>query len=348
MYTNELDEIALYDRQIRLWGMATQLRLRSAKILVINLGAVGGEVVKNLVLGGINTLEILDSSKVKEEDFLAQFFLPNNDDIVGQLKLPVVIEQIKDLNNRVNLSANTSSLSSIFSDSQETNNYLAKFDLIIGTELAKSEMLTLNEYTRNLNIPLYVCGLHGMFGYIMSDLIHHTATSEKDAGNQPREPNTKINRCKTITNVDYNKEENKEIVTIVDEFIPILEIFKSKELPKQLNRRQMKRLSAAFPLIFALFDIPRLENPEDTIDIEELRNKLKEVCAQFEIPETVINDEYLRLFSNQAYTEFSPVSAILGGCLAQDVIQFLSKKESPLNNCLILDAVKSEMPIYLL
>lgn len=338
----------MYDRQIRLWGMATQLRLRSAKILVINLGAVGGEIVKNLVLGGINTLEILDSSRVKEEDFLAQFFLPNKDDIVGELKLPLVIEQIKDLNNRVNLSTNTDDLSSILNDSQKAGSYLGKFDLIIGTELTKGEIFNLNDYTRNLNIPLYICGLHGMFGYILSDLLRHTATSEKDAGNQPRVPNTKINRCKTITKVEYNREDNKEIVTIVDDFIPILEIFKSQELPKQLNRRQMKRLSAAFPLIFSLFEIPRLEDPEETINIDVLRKQLKDICNQFGIPETVLNDEYLTLFSNQAYTEFAPVAAILGGCLAQDVIQFLSRKESPINNCLVLDAFKSEMPIYLL
>lgn len=328
--------------------MATQLRLRSAKILVINLGAVGSEVVKNLVLGGINSLEILDSSTVKEEDFLAQFFLPNDDDIIGKLKLPAVIHQIKDLNNRVNLSINTNDLFDVLDDTKNANSYFGKFDLIIGTELTKSEMFTINEYTRHLNIPLYVTGLHGMFGYIISDLINHTATSEKDAGNQPREPNTKINRCKTITEVDYNRKENKEVVTIVDEFIPILEIFKSKELPKQLNKRQMKRLSAAFPLIFALFAIPPFENPEESIDIEELRKKLLEICKEFEIPQSVLNDEYLNLLSNQAYTEFSPVAAILGGCLAQDIIQFLSKKESPINNCLILDAVRSEMPIYLL
>ena len=86
--------------------MATQLRLRSAKILVINLGAVGTEVVKNLVLGGINSLEILDDSSVVEDDFLSQFFLPN-ENVVGKLKLPLVIDRIKDLNNRVNLSINT-------------------------------------------------------------------------------------------------------------------------------------------------------------------------------------------------------------------------------------------------
>lgn len=324
--------------------MATQLRLRSAKTLVISLGAVGTEVVKNLVLGGVNTIEILDGSTVKEEDFAAQFFLPNDDSIVGQLKLPLVIDKIKDLNNRVHLSINTNPLETLLSDPL----YFGKFDLIIATELNKNHILSLNEITRSLNIPLYIAGLHGMFGYILTDLISHTAESEKDLGSQPRQANTKINRVKTITNVKQDVANSKEIVTIVDEFVPVKQIFTSHELPNQLNRRQMKRLSSALPIIFSLFDFERPKDPEDVVDVEELKLALKKTCETLHIPTLVITDEYVELFSQQAFAEFAPASAILGGCLAQDAIQFLSKKESPINNCLILDSLKSEMPIYLL
>ncbi|KAK6198562.1 uncharacterized protein RJT21DRAFT_440 [Scheffersomyces amazonensis] len=337
-----VEEIALYDRQIRLWGMATQLRLRSAKILLINLGAIGGEIIKNLVLGGLNSITILDDSKVKEEDFGAQFFLPNDESIVNQLKLPLVIEKIKELNNRVNLTIDTSSLTKVISDSQ----YLKQFDLIIATELDKSQLFELNSKTRELNIPLYATGGHGLNGYIITDLIKHTATSEKDVGNIPRKPDTKINRVKTITNVSYNETDKKEIITILDEYNPISEIFKSKQLPNQLNKRQMKRLSAALPLIFALFEIPKPINVEDDIDINLLKSTAISVCESFGIPSTIITEEYLNIFSKQAFTEFSPVAAIIGGTLAQDVIQFLSQKESPINNVLILDSIKSEMPIY--
>lgn len=326
--------------------MATQLRLRSAKILIINLGAVGCEIVKNLVLGGLNTIEILDNSKIQEEDYAAQFFLPNDDSLIGQTKLPHVIPQIKDLNKRVNLTSNTDDFNDYLS--KDDHDFFKKFDLIIATELSKDHIFKLNKITRDLKIPLYVTGLHGMFGYILTDLIEHKSISEKDLGNQPRQSNTQINRVKSITNVELMESENKEVVTIVDKFVPLDNIFKSKELPSQLNKRQLKRLTAAFPLIFSLFEFQRHLNPEDTIDISKLQEKGKEICESFDIPLSVLTDEYLEYFSNQAFTEFAPVSAILGGCLAQDVIQFLSKKDSPINNCLILDAIKSEMPIYLL
>ncbi|CCE72490.1 Piso0_000068 [Millerozyma farinosa CBS 7064] len=328
--------------------MGTQLRLRSTKILLINLGAIGSEVVKNLVLGGINSLEILDSSKLKEEDFSSQFFLPDKIENIGKLKLPLVIDQIKDLNNRVNLTINTATFESIFDNEDKANDYLSNFDLIIATEMPKASMIQLNSYTRKLNIPLYVAGMHGMFGYVLVDLIKHTSVVTKDMGNQPRRPNTKINSNKLISSVSYDEKEKKENITIIDTYKPISDMFSSKELPNQLNRRQLKRLSAAFPLIFTLFDVEKPTDIEDSLDVDMLREKACLVCEKHDIPTAVITDEYLDFFSRQAFTEFAPVAAIIGGCLAQDVIQYLSKKESPINNCLIVDTIRPEMPIYVL
>ena len=53
-----LEESALYDRQIRLWGLAAQQRLSSARVLLAGLPStpLGQELAKNLVLAGIATL----------------------------------------------------------------------------------------------------------------------------------------------------------------------------------------------------------------------------------------------------------------------------------------------------
>lgn len=326
------DEVALYDRQIRLWGTDTQLRLRSAKILLINLGAVGTEVIKNLVLGGLNTIEILDDSVVREEDFASQFFLPNDTSIVGTPKLPHVEQNIKDLNPRVNLSINTSHFES------QSPEYYLKFDLVVATELKKAEMLALNDVTRSLKIPLYVAGLHGMFGYILTDLISHESIIESEIGNQSRSPGP-INDVKSIVKVDV--VDKKEMVTVRDHFTPLRDIFSLKKMAGQLNRRQLKRLKGALPLIFALFDV-------EDVSEESLKAGLLAVCDNLGLPRSAVTDEYVGLFASQAFTGFAPTAAIVGGFLAQDIIQFLGKKESPINNCFILDAVLSEMPIYYL
>jgi hypothetical protein len=74
------DEMALYDRQIRLWGAQAQERIRSANILLISLRALGTEVAKSLTLAGVCSLTIVDDEPVKEDDVgVGQFFLRAED-----------------------------------------------------------------------------------------------------------------------------------------------------------------------------------------------------------------------------------------------------------------------------
>lgn len=74
------DEMALYDRQIRLWGAQAQQRIRSANILLISLRALGTEIAKSLTLAGVHSLTIVDDEHVTEDDIGgAQFFLRESD-----------------------------------------------------------------------------------------------------------------------------------------------------------------------------------------------------------------------------------------------------------------------------
>ncbi|VDM17863.1 unnamed protein product [Hydatigera taeniaeformis] len=54
------EEAALYDRQIRLWGLEAQSRLKKTKLLLIGLSPIAAEIIKNIVLCGVDTLTICD------------------------------------------------------------------------------------------------------------------------------------------------------------------------------------------------------------------------------------------------------------------------------------------------
>lgn len=69
------DEAALYDRQIRLWGVDAQQRLRSARVLLCGLGAAMSEVCKNLVLAGLQHLAVNDPTPATHRDLAAHLFL---------------------------------------------------------------------------------------------------------------------------------------------------------------------------------------------------------------------------------------------------------------------------------
>jgi ubiquitin-like 1-activating enzyme E1 A len=81
------DEIALYDRQLRLWGIEAQNRMRKAHVLLITMKALGNEIAKNLVLAGIGSLTVLDSGVVTESDVASQFFVTEED--IGKNVLPM-------------------------------------------------------------------------------------------------------------------------------------------------------------------------------------------------------------------------------------------------------------------
>lgn len=68
-------ETKLYDRQIRLWGLKGQQALRNAKILAIGVTGLANEVLKNIVLAGVDTITIASKKMVKVGDLSAQFLL---------------------------------------------------------------------------------------------------------------------------------------------------------------------------------------------------------------------------------------------------------------------------------
>ena len=69
------EELDQYDRQIRLWGIDAQKRLRKANVLIIGLGGLGSEVVKNIVLTGVNSITLLDWRNVVQEDLNSQLLI---------------------------------------------------------------------------------------------------------------------------------------------------------------------------------------------------------------------------------------------------------------------------------
>ena len=54
------DELAVYDRSIRTWGLDVQAKLSAAKVLVVGLPGAACEVAKNVVLAGVGRVDLID------------------------------------------------------------------------------------------------------------------------------------------------------------------------------------------------------------------------------------------------------------------------------------------------
>ena len=171
------EEIALYDRQIRLWGVKAQEKLRSAQILLIGMKALATEVAKNLVLAGIGSLTVIDHQNVTENDLCSQFLLSRGD--IGKNRAQAALPQILRLNPRVALHADSSP---IISKSPE---YFSPFDIIIATGLDIETLKNINAYCRIYNRKFYAADIHGMYGWAFADLISHDFVVEREKGNKP-------------------------------------------------------------------------------------------------------------------------------------------------------------------
>lgn len=66
-------EAAVYDRQMRLWGVEAQKRLQNSQVFISGLSALGSELVKNLVLSGMNVM-VHDPQQVTRSAVDTQFF----------------------------------------------------------------------------------------------------------------------------------------------------------------------------------------------------------------------------------------------------------------------------------
>ena len=75
----DADEAKLYDRQIRLWGVEAQNRMKNSKVLLVGIRGLNAEVCKNIVLSGIDTAHVLDPHPTVIADLAANFFLTPED-----------------------------------------------------------------------------------------------------------------------------------------------------------------------------------------------------------------------------------------------------------------------------
>jgi ubiquitin-like 1-activating enzyme E1 A len=87
------EEVELYDRQIRIWGIEAQKRLRSSSILITGATGLSAEAAKNLALAGIGriVLAIPENSKKRAQ----ACFFPSSDPELYRAKVAELNPNIK-------------------------------------------------------------------------------------------------------------------------------------------------------------------------------------------------------------------------------------------------------------
>lgn len=96
------DEKIRYDRQVRLWGKATQQQLQLTEVRVTGVASAAAEVAKNLVLAGVRSVVLDDEAAVGLNDLKTSFLLQGS--AIGEKRGDASARRLQSLNPYVAVS----------------------------------------------------------------------------------------------------------------------------------------------------------------------------------------------------------------------------------------------------
>lgn len=323
-------EAQLYDRQIRLWGLDAQKRLRAAKICLIGMRGLGCEIAKNLVLAGINSLCMVDPATVTLEDATSQFLAPR--DKVGTNRAEASLERLQQLNPMVEVTADSGK------PADKDVDFFKKFDIVIATTCPKDELVRINSICRAEKIMFYAGDVMGFYGFSFMDLIEHEYV--EDEVTQNIQPEKSADGGPDAKKAKLEEQVTKTVKKAMT-FVSLAEALKV-DWSSELYAKRVKRMDPSFFLLHVLFEFQEQEGhpPSPSTreqDLETLKAVRERTLTAMSVPVDKVSDEQLSLL----FSELSPVCAIVGGVLAQEVIKAISNKDSPHNNFFFYNPVDS-------
>merc|ERR1712029_1116895 len=195
-----------------------------------------------------------------------------------------------------------------------STDYFKKFDVVIATNCCKEELLRINSICRAENILFYAGDIFGFYGFSFMDLVAHEYVEEETETKSVKKKMGFVSMAETMK-VDWSSE---------------------------LYSRRVKRMDPSFFLLQILFQFqsesgfkPRPGNKME--DIEKLKQLRNVTLEKMKVPVSKVDDAMLEVL----FGELSPVCAIVGGVLAQEIIKAISNKDAPHNNYFFYNPIES-------
>ncbi|CAL8094963.1 unnamed protein product [Calicophoron daubneyi] len=304
------EEAALYDRQIRLWGIEAQNRLKSSRVLLL----------------GIAKLTVADGETVSSDDIALNFLLPV--DGVGKNRSKVVIQRVQALNPMVCVSAIPSKPEEL---PYET---LLEYDVIIlasGPPMEDLELwLKISRRLENLSTteqkPQLICAATvAAFGFSFTDCSVHEFVVEDLAKNKRGH----LNASNKVPKSTPGSVLTRKVVSY-----PSL----VKGLELNWSSLNVQLLPKHVPKGFFLVQVLRRCMPTDLpLTVDHLQKVWKEVAKSLAVDEGLLVEDDLRCCCVPAVPA---VNAILGGVVAQEIVRAITRKGAPHGNWSFIDGLR--------
>lgn len=228
------------------------------------------------------------------------------------------------------------------------------FNMVIASDLDLAPLSNINAACRFVNVPFYAAGSHGVYGFIFADLITHDYVIERERSNLPTELKAEtVTRSIVATSTKEENGRQVEMVTKREIYSPINLANTSPLQPEHLSSRRRKlQIPPLLTCLRALWEFQGLSGQSipshSHADLELFTKLATEKHKELQLPSETLRSEFLRSFLQNVGSEIAPVTAFLGGQLAQDVINVLGQREQPIQNFLLFDSEDSKGPVYAL
>jgi ubiquitin-like 1-activating enzyme E1 A len=347
-------ESDVYDRQIRLWGAEAQSKMSSAKVLYINTSGISSEILKNLVLAGIHA-SIADgriypdamihtpSSFLPPSERLAKSVqaLDNNEKIdeneengegdseqepsTKKMKKMTVAKAMAPYVHELNPLLPTCEINEEENIESIPIEFLQQFDIIIASQISLKEALYIQQSATSASMSsfkapkFYFVHSFGFYACAIMDLFN---------------------------NHEYRKEVGKELSDIHTiskdlDYLPLKEMIglKLSDVKDRWHKNGPPLIYAKFRCIFHYYESKNKEWPDESNVQDFIAMTKKFLVDQGLKDDYVGNDEELEGLCRTANAEVSPVCAVMGGVLGNEVIKAISGRGEPANNILLFDGL---------
>ncbi|KAL9181632.1 hypothetical protein ACHAXT_010437 [Thalassiosira profunda] len=324
----------VYDRQIRLWGADAQKRMSNARVLYVRLTGVTCEIMKNLVLAGV-AAAVCDDRPYPEavREMPCSFFRAGDMEAAaggasGEGAEPdakkaktapktvaaAIQPKVEELNPLLagRNSIEERSLASLPDD------YFAQFDAVVASRLTVDEAKRISSCLQKVE--------EGNKLFIVTDTFGLDGCAQLDFG-------------KGHT---YRREVGKDKLSDLQKVEPYLplEQMLGAELAGATGRwdKQPPRILAVHRLLMEYWG--RSDKPTDFAAFAQ------EWLATNKLPADAL--DLASLAGIARHPEVSPVCAVLGGMLGNEVIKALTGKGEPANNVMLFDGMDGGCRSFLL
>jgi ubiquitin-like 1-activating enzyme E1 A len=307
-------EVAVYDRQLRLWGVSAQQRLLKAKVLIWGFEGCNIEACKNLVLAGVSVV-IRDHREVKPADAAFDYFLRDED--IGRNRAESASRRVQEMNPLCVVASSVAKPEA--KESFEGYAAVCATPGVFGYDGAR--LCEVDAACRAVSAGFFLTASAGQSAMIFTNLHSHVVKERSP-------PQGSQEATKSV--------EEKYDFPSLQEFVEL-----------GLDDMRAAKVDAAFDPFQRIFAFWMSEkSPLDAAAADRFASTCKSIAAGSlcSVGLETSSDFYrLALLEPLAH-----VSSILGGLLSQEVIKAITQRDPPLFNTVLFSAATSSALVEVL